>query len=1048
MKSWHFILFLLLATLAGKRCQAVELTSWKFTHFGYREGIGHPLVMSFFQDSYGFMWIGTKHGIYRFNGIQVRAYRTAKNQTAPLKDIFHIQEDPYRRLWTIASGTILKYNLKSDSFETVAPVSDQPVYNMFHIDRRHRFWCHWSDTLRTYRITKEGELTPLKKYAISIHDIRGYDEDAAGRIWCISESQGIFRIHPETGAYQNRLLTSNTSQPMALRCLKILSNQMVCTGGYLWGMVILDTGLKVLHHEYFGREDDRGLRSIGVRGILELSNYQGQPSLLLGTNNQGLVVYHCADHHYEAVNSPEWSEACHDLFIRTLYRDREGNIWVGTISEGAYALFRKRQWFHSNYLPLPTTSGLQNTVNYLAADIDFPNTPIIWCNSMNTGILGLNLLTGSWTPLLSGDNLNNTFAFYQLSKDEFLIGNTTETYSLLHRVKRNGPRSKISIRHLLEKDSSFHGEKFSTFVHDIGMPEPDLVYISDVNRGLFTYRLSNGQVEWLYTPFNKGYGIPTKRADAICSGDSNGIYIACHDDGIFRLDKTTRLIREVKPRMNGQRISLIQIQSICSSPNHRFLYLASIDGEGLYILDTHEDTCFQLTEKHGLSNNHCINVTCDENGRVWMNTEAGLDCYDPKTGRFWFFDQKDGYKNTSVSYGMFLKKSILFSGGNSCLITTNIDTLLQNESNKPALLVDEIRSAGGILARCFSGHQDGRSIPYNKNSLSVSFNLMDLFRAGSAVYRYKIEGGENTWKEIGHQNSLNLTNMSPGNYLLRIQAGLTSGVWMSESSYGFTVENPWYRSTWFFLGLMLALSALIWLGYRWRLNTVRKEAGLQQKLSELQLSSLRSQMNPHFIFNSLNSIQRFILQRDTRQASNYLNQFAQLMRSILDHSHEQEVSLHSEIDLLNNYVQLEQLRFEGKFKYVLEANPDINTLDTFIPGMILQPFIENAIWHGLMNKEGEGLLSIRFSRRGQMLECRIEDNGIGRKASSEIKANQGSTYISRGMQITKARMEALNRGDIRNTHYQIEDLYEADGRAAGTRAIILFQLKPSKSDAI
>ena len=160
------------------------------------------------------------------------------------------------------------------------------------------------------------------------------------------------------------------------------------------------------------------------------------------------------------------------------------------------------------------------------------------------------------------------------------------------------------------------------------------------------------------------------------------------------------------------------------------------------------------------------------------------------------------------------------------------------------------------------------------------------------------------------------------------------------------------------------------------------------------------------------------------------------------------MSLHSEIELLNNYIQLEQLRFEGKFNYLLETNPDINTLDTFIPGMILQPFIENAIWHGLMNKEGEGQLSIRFSRRGQMLECQIEDNGIGRKASSEIKANQGTTYISRGMQITKARMEALNRGDIRNTHYQIEDLYNADGKAAGTRAIILFQLKSTKSASV
>ena len=210
----------------------------------------------------------------------------------------------------------------------------------------------------------------------------------------------------------------------------------------------------------------------------------------------------------------------------------------------------------------------------------------------------------------------------------------------------------------------------------------------------------------------------------------------------------------------------------------------------------------------------------------------------------------------------------------------------------------------------------------------------------------------------------------------------------------------------------------------------------QQQLSELEMQALRAQMNPHFIFNSLNSINRFILQNNRQQASEYLTKFSKLVRLILQNSQTSLITLESELEALELYLELEALRFNNRFSYKISVSDDIDSEVVKVPPLIIQPYTENAIWHGLMHKESKGNLEIEIYREDNVLFCKITDNGIGRKKAGELKSKSAATNKSMGMRITADRIKILNREDEHESTVTVNDLVAADGSAGGTEVII------------
>ncbi|HET9745556.1 MAG TPA: tetratricopeptide repeat protein [Chitinophagaceae bacterium] len=251
----------------------------------------------------------------------------------------------------------------------------------------------------------------------------------------------------------------------------------------------------------------------------------------------------------------------------------------------------------------------------------------------------------------------------------------------------------------------------------------------------------------------------------------------------------------------------------------------------------------------------------------------------------------------------------------------------------------------------------------------------------------------------------------------------------------------------FAAGLFVALLAALFI-YRSltlkrkneQLENQKTQSDLKLKASELEMQALRAQMNPHFIFNCLSSINHFILKNETDAASDYLTKFSRLIRIVLINSKNKLIILEDELEMLRLYLDMERLRFKNSFNYKINFINSIDIDNIYIPPLLLQPFAENAIWHGLMNKDGEGHLEISLCTENDFLICHIIDDGIGRKAAAELKISDENKK-SLGLKITRERFDLLNETDEKKTFFEFEDLFDENGNAAGTKVMLKIRIR-------
>ena len=248
--------------------------------------------------------------------------------------------------------------------------------------------------------------------------------------------------------------------------------------------------------------------------------------------------------------------------------------------------------------------------------------------------------------------------------------------------------------------------------------------------------------------------------------------------------------------------------------------------------------------------------------------------------------------------------------------------------------------------------------------------------------------------------------------------------------------------------LTLIIAALVIFSLRHRLKSQRilsrkneeiRISNFNQQISELELKAIKAQMNPHFVFNCMNSINRMILNGRKLEASRYLTKFSGLIRKVLENSESSRVTLNDELAILESYLRLEQLRFKDKIKHKLEIDPGIDPDTTYIPSMILQPVIENAIWHGLMHKKEGGEISVFMEKEDSFLKCRVEDNGVGREVSKLLKTENSMKNKSFGLDLTEKRLRLMSRTELLNP-IRIEDLKDQDDQVIGTRVNLLIPI--------
>ncbi len=309
------------------------------------------------------------------------------------------------------------------------------------------------------------------------------------------------------------------------------------------------------------------------------------------------------------------------------------------------------------------------------------------------------------------------------------------------------------------------------------------------------------------------------------------------------------------------------------------------------------------------------------------------------------------------------------------------------------------------------------------------------------LYYYKLSSLNNNWI-INSTPNISYYSLPHGNYTFQAKALMPDGQFTNTIQYKFTIRTPWNKSWWFYSLCVLGIGSIIYGAAKYRINQIKEKEKLKAefgaKIIESELGALRAQMNPHFIFNSLNSINSFIVSNKGEQASNYLGDFSRLIRLILANSKNETISLAQEIETLEYYLKLESLRFKDKFTYSIIYHEDLPISIIKIPPMIVQPYIENAIWHGLMNKEdNDGKVIITFDLSDEDdLVATIIDNGIGRVAAKQYKSESLHKNKSYGMLITEERLQLIQEKFGKKASVIITDLYNNKQQAQGTNVTI------------
>jgi hypothetical protein len=321
------------------------------------------------------------------------------------------------------------------------------------------------------------------------------------------------------------------------------------------------------------------------------------------------------------------------------------------------------------------------------------------------------------------------------------------------------------------------------------------------------------------------------------------------------------------------------------------------------------------------------------------------------------------------------------------------------------------------------------------------------YSSGKALgFEYNLKGNEKVWRRVPSSNYMvDYPTLPPGNYTFRARAISAEGAQGEMILLPFSISKPWWKQWWFIVLLVLSVVCIVYFTISNRIARIRNRNALQLEKLNLQsrwrdsmLATIRSQMNPHFIFNALNAIQAYIYSKDENKASNYLGKFSDLVRRILDYSQKKQITLANEIEILQLYIDLEVLRFENTLKAELYIDPDLSIDNIYIPPMLVQPYVENAIKHGLLHKQDNRELKIRFEPNEDYtaLLITIEDNGIGREASDSINKQKNHVHNSFSTMANQKRLEMLNMNFEAKILLNITDKMDQLNQPSGTIVLI------------
>jgi hypothetical protein len=475
-----------------------------------------------------------------------------------------------------------------------------------------------------------------------------------------------------------------------------------------------------------------------------------------------------------------------------------------------------------------------------------------------------------------------------------------------------------------------------------------------------------------------------------------------------------------------------RIEDIKESADHIWWYATK--GSGV-IVKRGKDI-ISITENNGLSSNICRNLYLDGKGSAWVSTNNGISRIRmPKWGEYSIdvYSSDDGLPSNEINE-IVRTGNRIWAASNQGIVAFDVTKIFVNLSPPPVYITAlEINSQRRALKDTFR-------LRYLENYLKIDFTGLSYKRNSRLRYKYKLEGLDADWK-FTQAGTIQYTTLPPGNYRFLVYAVNNDGMSSPKpAALCFFISKPFWKEWWFLIFVSCLVLGISFRIGNYRVRQLKKEVAereeVERKIADLKLVALRTQMNPHFIFNSINSIQLFILKNDTDAAHKHLSRFSKLIRQVLENSKHEYIPLSEEIQSLELYIELERLRFSSKFDFKIHTDPAIDTDTVLISPMLIQPYVENAIWHGLMHlKNRSGELNILLEKHDNLLKIIIDDNGVGRKNSMLFKKNR--THKSIGLSINKERVDILNSLH-NNSSLNITFIDKAgpEGESLGTRVEI------------
>ncbi len=969
---------------------ATAQPSLNFDNYSSESGLSQLSCYALAQDSAGFIWVGTQDGLNRYDGRSFKVYarQNEAGKNLPSNTIFSLFTDTNNNLlWIGTASGLALYHPRGDSItslSTVFPFAHQletlPIKKIVSF-KKNEYWIIAFNNglyfLNTATSTLQSFFTDTLQLS-SVTDIVLHDHKII-----VSLLYSLFELVPENKSYQPVPLLNNHRFPQ-IEAIASYDQQ-------LWIGTISDGCYQVTNP--FQPDATISGPTIVSSGIYCFAT-DSQNALWIGTRGSGIYRYSSKTKQViQAAHNPYTASSPATNFVVSLLKDRQGNIWCG-LSGGL-----------SKYDPLSHQFGIVNGA--ASSNGSLPDKVIyslyrarngaLFVGTQNRGLFEWNTSRNQFIPFEASamvGKANNVI--YNITEDEY--GNIwAATLGGLMQLDRTSNRI---IYHQENKNQRRLNKMYA--VTKLKKADSLLVAADD---GLHFFSLKSKQ--WVsfpttpeYTNLINGFAA-FKGIRHFYEDDQHTLWLCAPGAGLIRYHylrnklETIEAVNRISPSVRH----LLADGSV--------LLLATDDG--LLVYDWKKDSLIKQTpiRANGFSN-VCYAVQKDNQGFYWVSTNAGLCKLNRQFEVEQVYNTSNGLSFLEYNTGCTSKddNGVLYFGGMGGVSFFNPALLKPNEfSPDPIITGVLVNEKPYSLAMQKSGPI---RLKHNENFLSIQFAVTNFSNEKNNRFSYRLKGLNENWSPLSNSDKAGFTSLPPGNYSFELRSFNSDGQPAKGiTTLDFTILQPWWEAWWFILGVALFLAALLSLVIRRRILEIKRGAELKQQIAEAEMMAMRAQMNPHFIFNSLNSIREMILSNENEAASHFLGKFASLIRLTLDHSERSFTSLRQTISHLTRYMEIEQIRNE-EFTCRILAEDELDQDEVMLPSMLIQPFVENALWHGTTSDRKNININIDFKKENGKLHCIIEDDGIGIRQSLQHKKNGSRAHRSLGLENVSNRIRLLN----------------------------------------